>query len=59
MTTATLRENFVGLLPAGFGMSVLWNWDEWAFGWCGEFVSLGSAGLVLGPVQVQIEWSIL
>jgi len=46
-------------LPGGFAATVQWNWREWAFGWCGEFSSLGMAGLVVGPFQLLFEWSIL
>lgn len=47
------------LLPAGFAATVQWNWHEWAIGWCSEWIDLGMAGLVLGPMQLMFEWSIL
>lgn len=51
--------SFVNPFPAGFAASIVWCWDEWAWGYCREFEELGTTALILGPLQVQFEWSIL
>lgn len=40
-------------------VSVGWYWEEWAWGVCREFVSLGSMSVVLGPLHIMLDWSIL
>jgi hypothetical protein len=53
----------VGLSEAPYWMRELevslgWSWDEWAFGFCREFVDLGTAALVIGPLHVTFDWAI-
>lgn len=40
-------------------VSVAWSWDEWGLGLATELACLGMAALILGPLHVQFDWSIL
>lgn len=49
------RWKFFNELEIDFG----WERGEWVWGICTEFVSLGTASVVLGPLHIMFNWSIL
>ena len=59
MTAATLNTNLARLWPREFAVSLAWSWDDRALGYCSEFADLGMSALVLGPLHIQFDWSIL
>lgn len=39
-------------------VSIELDFENQAWGWCGEFRDLGFVALILGPLHIQFDWDI-